>query len=487
MVVQVGSLADEFSPASGAQTITDAGLAADWWKWARSPSVRKAVASALLTGATLLAGFRVNDLVTNRHYIVDGQVSLFGAGPSWWFPERAAEFILREQLPGRMFNDVDLGGYLAWKLGPRYPVYVDSRYLPYGTQFLLEKNHLGSQSPDSKDWRREAERRDLNIAIFALSRYGELEHAPLQAFCGSHDWSLVYLDEVAAVFLRNRPENAAWLGRLRLDCRTAPIQPPAAAADTWRGRAELFEFWANAGSVLYLLSRDQEALAALDRANQLFGEDPNLHLIRAEFFEATGQAAMAEQEYRTSLSLQRTDAAWYGLGRLYATEHRFPEAAACLLESAKLSRRQYDRYLLLAQVYLAMGEPKQAMEMLDRAERNNPFQKGASALGTEFYARVAEGRCQAWAALKDLKQSELFARQALAFTPQNPQRWLLLAKIYEMEGKAIDSARARQNALALATHTAATPIPEPSGGAAPTPESATPPPGGAPPAGAPPQ
>ena len=487
VVVLVGALPGEFAPAPNAAVEPKTAPEREWRRWLRSASVRKATASALLTAATLLAGFRINDLVTDRHYIVDGQVSLFGAGPSWWYPERAAEFILREHLPGQIFNDVDPGGYLAWRLGPHYPVYVDSRYLPYGTQFLLAKNYLMGQPPDSRDWSHEAAQRNINLAIFSLSRYGELEHAPLQAFCASQDWKLVYLDEVAAVFLRNRPENGAWLARLTRDCRTAPIEPPAFAADSRRGRAEQFEFWANAGSVFYLLSRDAEALAALDRANQIFGEDPNLHLIRAEFFEAAGNAPMAEQEYRASLSLERTDAAWYGLGRLYATAHRFPEAAACLRESAKLSLRGYDRYLLLAQVYLAMGEPRQALEALDWAARHNPFSKGAGLLGAEFNGRLAEGRAQAWASLNDLKQSETFARQALVFTPQNPQRWLLLAKIYELEGKSIESARARQNALALATHTAATPIPDPGGTTTPPPGAEPAPPASRPPQGGPPQ
>ena len=468
VVVLAGSLPDEFPPAAA-----ETGSPNPWRQWLWSPPVRKAAASALLTGATLLAGVRMNDLVTNRHYIVDGQVSLFGAGPSWWFPERAADFVERERLPGQIFNDVDLGGYLAWRLGPQYPVYVDSRYLPYGTQFLLEKNHLMSEPPSSADWRREEARRNINLAIFSLSRYGELEHAPLQAFCASPDWQLVYLDEVSALFLRNRPENAAWLERLHLDCRTAPIQPPQEGVSTSWGRAEQFEFWANAGSVFYLLSRDAEALAALDRANQIFGDDPNLHLIRAQFFEATGQTGRAEHEFRASLDLARTDAAWFGLGRLYAATHHFPEAAACLRESAKLSTRGYDRYLLLAQVYLAMGEPRQALEALDRAARQNPFEGAASPLGAEFGARLAESRCQAWAALRDFKQSEQFARQAISYTPQNPKRWLLLADIYAAEGKPLESARARQNALALASGTRATPVPGP-GGSAETPPGAQP-------------
>ena len=68
-----------------------------------------------------LALLRSFDLVTNRHYVRVVDESNFGAGLGWWFPERAAEFIARENLPGEIFDTYDEGSYLIWKLGPAAP------------------------------------------------------------------------------------------------------------------------------------------------------------------------------------------------------------------------------------------------------------------------------------------------------------------------------------------------------------------------------
>src|SRR5947209_9681443 len=44
----------------------------------------------ILTAALIaLAGFRSFDLISNRYYLRSAQLSLFGSGLSWWFPERA--------------------------------------------------------------------------------------------------------------------------------------------------------------------------------------------------------------------------------------------------------------------------------------------------------------------------------------------------------------------------------------------------------------
>src|SRR5208282_4015927 len=123
------------------------------------------------------------------------------------------------------------------------------------------------------------------------------------------------------------------------------------------------------GSVFYVLSREAEAAAALDRAGALFPGDPNLHLIRGEFLEATGRPADAEREFRASLDLAPTDAAWYTLGRLYGAQHRYAEAAQCFERSAELSIRDYDRYRVLGQIYLVMNSPQKALDAFDLAER----------------------------------------------------------------------------------------------------------------------
>jgi tetratricopeptide (TPR) repeat protein len=421
-----------------------------WWPRVREVAARREFSLTVVAAAALLVGLRCYDLVSNRHYIVHGQVSLYGTGPSWWFPERAAAFLRRERLPPNVFNDFDIGGYLAWRIGPEYPDYADGRYIPFGTDFLLHENRLMASPPDSPAWEAEANRRNINLAFLSLSRFGQLEKAPLVAFCSSRNWKPVYLDEVSVVFLRVRPENEPWLSRLAFDCRTAPLAPPAVSPDSWRGRAELYEFYANAGSIFYVLSRDAEAAAALDRATQLFPADPNLHLIRGLFFEATGHPADAEQEYRVSLDLSPSDAAWYALGRLYGSQHRYADAAHCLENSAELATRDYDRYRVLGQIYLVMKQPQQALVAFDRAERRSPFEKGAAILGVEFHARLAEDRAHAWQQLGDLTRAVSYAELSVRLTPDNAGRWLMLADFYTLQGNAEAAAEARRRAASLA-------------------------------------
>ncbi len=272
----------------------------------------------LLAGMLLLVMIRGADLAWNRYYLFAGQTSLFGPGVSWWYPERATAFLLRERLPGNIFNDYNLGGYLTWRIGPAYPDYVDGRVIPFGAPFLTHQRDLMQQQPDSPEWQREADLRNINTILVSVARYGGLGSFPLQQFCASEAWRPVYLDEVAAIFVRNRPENAAWINHLRIDCATVHIDPPATVAMGSRARqnGELFNFYANAGSVLYVLGRGAEALRYLQSAETIFPDDSNLHLTLGQLFQSYNRWDLAEQEYRTSVELRPTDMGWYLLGRL---------------------------------------------------------------------------------------------------------------------------------------------------------------------------
>ena len=89
------------------------------------------------------------DLVTDRSYLASTDLGTFGTGLSWWFPERAAAFVERENLPGQIFNSYNEGGYLTWHLGPKYPDYVDGRALPFGASRDDGALLLGCETPSS--------------------------------------------------------------------------------------------------------------------------------------------------------------------------------------------------------------------------------------------------------------------------------------------------------------------------------------------------
>lgn len=50
---------------------------------------------------------------------------------SGYLPVDATEFLLEHVPDGQLFNQYGSGGYLIWKASPRFPVFIDGRYMPY--------------------------------------------------------------------------------------------------------------------------------------------------------------------------------------------------------------------------------------------------------------------------------------------------------------------------------------------------------------------
>lgn len=403
----------------------------------------------LLAGALWLVAIRVSDLASNRYYLSAGDLSLFGPGVTWWYPERAAAFLLREGLPGNIFHDYNLGGYLIWRLGPRHPVYIDGRAVPYGAELFFRHRALFGEPPDSPEWQREADARGINTLIFSVARYAGLGSIPLQAFCESQAWRPVYLDETAVILLRNRPDNARWIERLQINCATVPFVPPPARAGGWlraRHDAELFNFYANAGSVLYVLARDAEAFNALERARRIYPYDPNLFLTLGQLYQATGRTAEVARAYEESVRLKETDMGWYALGRIYAATGRNGEAVQAIRRSAALSVYAYERYRALGHLYLNMRQPSDALAAFQKADQLSPFRGEAAPAGREFGALLAVGRARAWRMLGDLSRAVDYQRQATELTPGDPARWQELADLYQAQGRTAEAERARNQA-----------------------------------------
>lgn len=113
----------------------------------------RAVTLLFLAVVVLFVAVRSSDLVTNRYYLKTPQLfSAFGPGVSLWYPRDAAAFLLREQLPGNIFNDYSSGGFVAWALSPSYPDYIDGRAIPFGAALFIHSMELLAQPLDSPAW-----------------------------------------------------------------------------------------------------------------------------------------------------------------------------------------------------------------------------------------------------------------------------------------------------------------------------------------------
>ena len=361
-----------------------------------SPRTSDILASLCVAALALLAVVRSYDLISDKYYLDAGDTTLFGAGESWWFPEKALAFLEREHLPTNIFHDYNVGGYLTWRVGETYPDFADGRFVPFAGDIFFQQKSLLSAPPDAPVWQAAAQRWNINTLIFSLSRYAGLGAYPLAAYCHSAGWKPVYADDVSIIFLRNRPEYSALLSRLTIDCDQFHLPlPPAAVGDSWRARAERFNFLMNSASTYYILSRDNESFSTLDEATSLFPDNSNLHLVKAQLLQADHRFPEAEQEYRQAIHLRPSDDGWFALATLYATQKRYLEAEECLKQSISYSQIPYERLRSLGLFYVAMNQPQQALQAFDHAEAASPFHNNSSELSRNFRQRLEEARAKA--------------------------------------------------------------------------------------------
>ncbi len=414
----------------------------------RRPRMRLTVAWAVVCLFAGLAFLRSFDLVTNRHYLRVVDESTFGAGLGWWFPECAAEFIERQDLPGEVFNTYDEGSYLTWKLGPKRRDYIDGRDTLFGMSRVHRAGQLLQLSPDSDTWRQEADRYNINTIILPLARFDGAQLVQLKGFCDSRDWRPVYLDEISAVFVRRTPQTEALIQRFPVDCATAPLPNTPLMYSS----AASFNQWANAANLLALLGRNSEALSATDSALQAFPDSPFVHWLRGHIFSSMDSRSDAEQEYLTAISLEPSEVVWTALANLYQREGRIPETIHAWQQASKLSSKPDVAQISLAQFYLRIQQPKLTLQVLDDAVRSASAEALAATGDGCLGFNVAEGRAAAWRTLGDLQQATSFQEQAVQLAPESADAWSALAKLYQRQGRFADEYRAEDRAAKLGAH-----------------------------------
>ena len=74
----------------------------------------------------ILPLFLIPRMITNAYYLSNSSYNKTGLGiDPWHQPVRAAEFINKNALHGKIINSLAFGGWLSWSL--RQPVFIDGR------------------------------------------------------------------------------------------------------------------------------------------------------------------------------------------------------------------------------------------------------------------------------------------------------------------------------------------------------------------------
>jgi hypothetical protein len=120
-------------------------------------------------------------------------------GPARWpveppdLPVAAAEQVARTPAT-RLYNALDWGGYLAWRLAPRQRIFVDARFQLYPPHVYADYFAIAQARPG---WA--ARLAAYGVDGLVLSRAAQADL--VQALAADDAWQAVYCDAYAAVFL----------------------------------------------------------------------------------------------------------------------------------------------------------------------------------------------------------------------------------------------------------------------------------------------
>jgi tetratricopeptide (TPR) repeat protein len=275
-------------------------------KWQATIARRSNAAAVTAIVAAALMGAAV---VTGAFYKFEEAPKEFGAGViEGTFPERAAAFARAAKLPGKLYNDMASGGYLAWDDPIGDGVFVDGRLEVYDTAFLTD---FATAKSFPARWQSDADRYGIQTAII----FHQFEpDAVLAARLATDDaWSLVYVDEVAAVFVRKQGNDAAIARAAAIrsdwDARTnAWLSRPARRWPYPAGRIEGTRAY---GRFLGRIGRTEDAVAAYLRLVDLnisTGEEVDRRLLIARYYASTGRLSEASEQARRILAIDPSNA-----------------------------------------------------------------------------------------------------------------------------------------------------------------------------------
>ncbi len=120
-----------------------------------------------------------------------------------YLPIRAVDFIQKENISGPMYN-LEMGGYLIWRLWPEQKVFMDGRNEVYAGQPVEDYVKIARVEGD---WDKIVDDYDINYFILWYHEPLSSLAQKLDASVRLKDFRLVYWDDVALIFVRNNEKN----------------------------------------------------------------------------------------------------------------------------------------------------------------------------------------------------------------------------------------------------------------------------------------
>jgi len=304
------------------------------------PRLRRA-STATLVAIGLLSLWAAGCVVTDRFYVADGTSRRTGFSMSTLtFPRGVADFMLEVPVRGHFFNGFASGSYLAYRLYPEYKVFIAGNTFKYPPEFFEDYTLV---SMGGNEYKLLAE--EYGLTAFTMM-YNSADMMPLaKRLFNDDDYTAVYFDDNAVLYVRNIPEMESIIEAHRVDF-AAIARQRAAETPTPTNRA----------------------IPLVPTARRIY---PRGEVNRATFLFQVGLYQMAEIEYDRALKIDPTlEDVRHGLGDVILAQGRYEEAREILEPLAAGDPGSPHLHADLAKALSGIGSAAAAARQWDEARRN---------------------------------------------------------------------------------------------------------------------
>lgn len=207
-------------------------------------------------------------------------------------PKGAADFLEKVKIKGNMFNEYGFGGYLVWRLSPAKKVFIDGRLLEENIYLDYQIVAYAVESPEVS-WEDMIDKYNVSYIIMPpLLHHGSI-YPIVEKLFASKEWSLIYMDHLSLIFLRDTPDNSSLINKFAIDkskgLQTIVIQ---ASAKALKNPANPY-FFITLGKVFIQMGKLNDAEKAFLMASQRDPENQELKSWIQKLEQLKNQAGFA--------------------------------------------------------------------------------------------------------------------------------------------------------------------------------------------------
>ncbi len=289
-----------------------------------------------LGGLAIFMVFFLNSMRTNAFYESVNAQSRFGLSVPK-FMQQAVDFFQNNNLPGPIFNDINVGSYLEWKLYPGQKVFSDDRPEAYPASFW--RDVYNPMQADYKIWQQKSAEYGIRSVIFDHTVMGSAGQKFILNILGDPDWPLVFLNDRIVIFVKKSKNtqqliNAYAINGQNIESRIKEI------IKTFDPAYDLS--YRGLGDFLYKIGQDQAALIPFQKLidvqpDNLYGHERHAFALAAG--NKNGENTdLALAELRKAMSLGADDANdYYVLAVLLVNKNDLLNARTAIQKAYRLN------------------------------------------------------------------------------------------------------------------------------------------------------